>query len=785
MNKKNFKKIFSIMLCLAMIFGMIIPINIYAASGSKKITTPSDVSISAGYNSVTISFKKISGAKKYQIYQASKKNGKYKCVKTAKNTKITIKNLKTNVRYYFKVRAINGSKKSSFSKVVSIKTKLETPKITAKAKNESRIDISWKKVAGATGYEIYRSEAVSGKFVKISNTKKLSYSDRKLKAGTKYYYKVRAKKGKAYSKYSGIKNSSTKKHYHNYKLISTKAASCTEDGIRVYKCTCGDSYKKTVKATGHNYSSAIIKKQATCQSAGYKISKCINCDHQLVQSIPMINEHKYDTGVITAVSTATSEGIKTYTCSVCGKTKTETVPKFEGQQEQTTVSETDQSQHTHEYTKTVTKTVTCENDGIETYTCTCGDLYTKTIKAAGHIWDNGVVSVETTCETDGSKNFTCKTCGKTKTEIVKATGHDYSDEEVVTPPSCDSTGYKIRKCTKCGDSIDEKMPALEHQLGDLESLLKKPTCFSAGVGMYKCKLCGESFVREISKTTHEYIKELVSGATCNQAGIVRYTCNNCEFSYTDTDEDNYPKLSHKYEVTSETKPTCTEKGKMVYTCKNCGAYYTEMQNAVGHQFGDPVVTDPTCEENGYKIYTCNSCGYQKSTMVKVATGHNYKKTSIDKIPTCSSVGQETYTCTKCGKTDIRSLPVNDTHTWTAITENKWIVDKEAYDEDVLVGIRIGTECNICKHFGVTTIFWKDETYSGYSDYYGGEYHDMGWTDAMSYHMIDGCKYAGKGYVAGDSLVEEGIWEVVHHDEEGHYEDVITGYVCSECGKTKQ
>ena len=40
--------------------------------------------------------------------------------------------------------------------------------------------------------------------------------------------------------------------------------------------------------------------------------------------------------------------------------------------------------HPHKYSSKVTKEATCTTDGTKTYTCSCGDTYTETIKATGH-----------------------------------------------------------------------------------------------------------------------------------------------------------------------------------------------------------------------------------------------------------------------------------------------------------------------------------------------------------------------------------------------------------------
>ena len=66
--------------------------------------------------------------------------------------------------------------------------------------------ISWKKVKGASGYEVYRSTKKNGKYKKIKTIKKagtVRFTDKKLKKGFAYYYKVRAYRKTAVAKVYG------------------------------------------------------------------------------------------------------------------------------------------------------------------------------------------------------------------------------------------------------------------------------------------------------------------------------------------------------------------------------------------------------------------------------------------------------------------------------------------------------------------------------------------------------------------------------------------------------
>ena len=77
--------------------------------------------------------------------------------------------------------------------------------------------ITWKKVAGATGYEVYRANKKKGKYKKVKTlkAKATSFTNKKLKAKKTYFFKVRAyitKNGKkTYSSWSAVKKVRVKK----------------------------------------------------------------------------------------------------------------------------------------------------------------------------------------------------------------------------------------------------------------------------------------------------------------------------------------------------------------------------------------------------------------------------------------------------------------------------------------------------------------------------------------------------------------------------------------------
>ncbi|MBQ8209109.1 MAG: leucine-rich repeat protein [Clostridia bacterium] len=81
-------------------------------------------------------------------------------------------------------------------------------------------------------------------------------------------------------------------------------------------------------------------------------------------------------------------------------------------------------EHTHNYTSTVSVNVTCESDGTRTYTCNCGDTYTETIAALGHNYEAITPSIE---KDDSKCTFVCTNCGDKYDyaldyEVVSASG---------------------------------------------------------------------------------------------------------------------------------------------------------------------------------------------------------------------------------------------------------------------------------------------------------------------------------------------------------------------------
>lgn len=84
-----------------------------------------DVSIKLKNGDPRLSWEKIAGATKYQIYRATSKSGKYTLMKTVTGTTYTNTSAKAGKTYFYKVKAIhkNTNANSAFSAIKSIKAK--------------------------------------------------------------------------------------------------------------------------------------------------------------------------------------------------------------------------------------------------------------------------------------------------------------------------------------------------------------------------------------------------------------------------------------------------------------------------------------------------------------------------------------------------------------------------------------------------------------------------------------------------------------------------------------
>lgn len=298
------------------------------------------------------------------------------------------------------------------------------------------------------------------------------------------------------------------------------------------------------------------------------------------------------------------------------------------------------------YKSYVSTPVTCTEDGVITYECTCGDTYTRPISSTGHIFGTPEV-VPVTCGQDGYTLHTCEKCGYSyKDTYVTAQKHNYELTEK-QEPSCGERGFAVYTCSECDASYTEILAATGH---DYTSKVVAPTCDEQGYTLHTCGKCGTiNKDKYVDALGHDYTCKHSPEVSCSIDGVDIYTCKTCKHTYSET----IKAIGHEYaDIVFE--PDCTNKGYTKHVCKNCNYTYNDSYtSALGHKYEDEIV-NAGCTSESYTRHVCSTCGHTQIDDSELISAHNYTYVIVQ--PTCLNNGYTLYECQTCGdsyKTDIK------------------------------------------------------------------------------------------------------------------------------------
>lgn len=144
----------------------------------------------------TITWDKVPGADRYEVYRATSENGTYAMLYSNTGTRFVTSNMSAGGTYYFKIKAINDDNaagNSPFSAVVAVTASdLGTPVVSSGIDSQGRIMLTWEYIQGADGYEVYRSNSSTGTFTRLRSQTGNTFYNGSVNPGQVYYYKVRA-----------------------------------------------------------------------------------------------------------------------------------------------------------------------------------------------------------------------------------------------------------------------------------------------------------------------------------------------------------------------------------------------------------------------------------------------------------------------------------------------------------------------------------------------------------------------------------------------------------------
>ena len=159
---------------------------------ARPVVTP-DYLVSTG--KPYIKWTAVAGASKYEVYRSGTKNGTYTLLGTTANLNYTDNKANAGYTYYYKVKAVSKVKSSAnsyYSTVIAATCHCAKPVVKIATTSAGNPTLTWNAVTGASQYEIYRATSQSGTYTKMFTTTKTSYTNTSAKAGTTYYYKVKA-----------------------------------------------------------------------------------------------------------------------------------------------------------------------------------------------------------------------------------------------------------------------------------------------------------------------------------------------------------------------------------------------------------------------------------------------------------------------------------------------------------------------------------------------------------------------------------------------------------------
>lgn len=241
--------------------------------GTKNYAPPAQpklVSVENVANGVQITWNKVSGATKYNVYRRSGSSGWSK-INTVTGNSYTNTGVTSGRTYYYTVRAISNSAGSTFDRTGLGILCLTAPTVTRITNSHAGINLWWKETPGANGYNIYRRTG-NGSYSRVGVVKGSSnttFTDTAVqsKGGSTYTYRVVAYKGSYKSIYrvsSSIVRMDTPaikslKSTSNGVAVSWNAISgCS--GYNIYRKTDNGSYVKLGNVTGSSSSSFTDKK---------------------------------------------------------------------------------------------------------------------------------------------------------------------------------------------------------------------------------------------------------------------------------------------------------------------------------------------------------------------------------------------------------------------------------------------------------------------------------------------------------------------------------------------
>lgn len=477
---------------------------------------------------------------------------------------------------------------------------------------------------------------------------------------------------------------------HDYRVTESKAT-CTEAGLVTKTCNrCGSTVSETYPATGHTWKTETV--DATCTAPGMETKTCTVCGEKQTTQLPQLAHELQDDAV---PASCTEQGYILHTCANCDYKSTEYTAAALGHDYKdawewnednysakvTLTCTRDGCGDTVSFDAAVTETVdpaVCGDGGAQIFEARYnygGTVYKDSLcvdtdplehtfgpwvdkgenhahvcercgveEPADHVWDEGEVTKEATCNKEGAKVQTCRECGAKKTVTLPATGIHRFEDGV-----CVDCGFVVSECPHEHVRYEEK----KIRNGDCVHTLRYEVCECGAVlsisgsypndyhravmksvsASYKqndantlelsrtnvCSGCGltETFVFEYVKTDE---------AECKGTVATRYSVSGDSFETIAIAQDPLPVAHPRIRVAEEYDLAdygfCD--GQVIKTACVCGELETMLL------VGECNFATEWMSDRNANVSSCSECGHKYETTFEKGA-HTNCRTETNRI----------------------------------------------------------------------------------------------------------------------------------------------------------
>ena len=221
---------------------------------------------SASSGKPQLTWRAVYGATSYRIYRSTAKGSGYSLLGTTTATSYTNTGAKAGTTYYYRVKACDDAGLSPYSNIVSGQVKTVTPKPSAPVVKighsaaSGKPMLTWNAVSGATSYKVYRATSQNGTYSLLGTTTATSYTNTGAKAGTTYYYRVKACNDAGLSPYSNIVSGQVKTVTPKPAAPVVKIGNSASSGkpMLTWNAVSGATSYKVYRATSQNGTYSLL-----------------------------------------------------------------------------------------------------------------------------------------------------------------------------------------------------------------------------------------------------------------------------------------------------------------------------------------------------------------------------------------------------------------------------------------------------------------------------------------------------------------------------------------------